>query len=118
MKPFFAAVIVAVAATAASGQQDFWKESDLIQPETLAARLSDASAAKPSIFYVGFPVLYHSAHIPGAVLAGPASKAEGLEALKQTVAKLPRTSEIVIYCGCCPFDRCPNVRPAYTELLR
>jgi len=22
----------------------------------------------------------------------------------------------VIYCGCCPFDHCPNIRPAYTAL--
>jgi thiosulfate/3-mercaptopyruvate sulfurtransferase len=24
---------------------------------------------------------------------------------------------VVIYCGCCPFSRCPNVRPAF-ELLK
>ena len=55
---------------------------------------------------------------PGAVMVGPASKPDGLEALKLAVAKMPRKSEIVIYCGCCPFDRCPNVRPAYAELLK
>ena len=24
---------------------------------------------------------------------------------------------MIIYCGCCPFRRCPNVRPAF-ELLK
>jgi hypothetical protein len=23
---------------------------------------------------------------------------------------------VVIYCGCCPLDKCPNVRPAFTLL--
>lgn len=93
-------------------QPDPWKDSDLLPPETLAARLTSA-AGKPVVLYVGFPVLYRSAHIAGAELAGPASKPEGLELLKQIAAKLPRDGEVVLYCGCCPWDRCPNVRPAY-----
>jgi thiosulfate/3-mercaptopyruvate sulfurtransferase len=29
---------------------------------------------------------------------------------------LPRSTNLVIYCGCCPFEKCPNVRPAFTAL--
>jgi rhodanese-related sulfurtransferase len=94
---------------------DPWKNSDLMEPEALAARLKTA-AEKPAILYVGFPVLYRGAHIPGAVLAGPLSKPEGVEALKQAVAKLSKESSIVLYCGCCPFTKCPNVRPAFRIL--
>jgi thiosulfate/3-mercaptopyruvate sulfurtransferase len=94
---------------------DPWKDSDLIQPQALAARLT-GSAPKPKILYVGFPILYRGAHISGAELAGPASKPEGLELLKQTAAKLSRTEELIIYCGCCPWDHCPNVRPAFRLL--
>jgi thiosulfate/3-mercaptopyruvate sulfurtransferase len=94
---------------------DPWKDPDLMQPSALAARLT-ASEPKPAIWYVGFPVLYRSAHISGAELAGPASKPEGLERLKQMAAKLPRDQELVIYCGCCPWDQCPNVRPAFRAL--
>src|SRR5271167_1905624 len=97
---------------------DPWNNSDLIQPEALAARLTDSTAPKPPIIYVGFPVLYRSSHIPNAILAGPVSKPEGMEALRQAVAKLSHDAEIVIYCGCCPFDRCPNVRPAFSELRK
>jgi thiosulfate/3-mercaptopyruvate sulfurtransferase len=25
---------------------------------------------------------------------------------------MPRTNLIVLYCGCCPWDHCPNVKPA------
>src|SRR6476660_1041526 len=95
---------------------DPWKESDLIQPSTLAATLK-APGDKPTILYVGFPVLYRGAHIPGAVLAGPVGKPEGVEALKQAVAKLSKDASIVLYCGCCPFTKCPNVRPAF-QMLR
>jgi thiosulfate/3-mercaptopyruvate sulfurtransferase len=88
-------------------------EMALVQPAELAAGL----AAKPAIFQVGPNVLYRSKHIPGALYAGPGSKAEGLALLKTAVEKLPRTREIVIYCGCCPWDHCPNVKPAM-ELLQ
>lgn len=94
---------------------DPWQPADLLPPSELAARLT-ASAPKPKILYVGFPILYKSARVPGAVLAGPASKPEGLEQLKQIAAKLPRDQELIIYCGCCPWDHCPNVRPAFRAL--
>jgi hypothetical protein len=29
---------------------------------------------------------------------------------------VPRSANLVIYCGCCPFDHCPNIRPAYKAL--
>ena len=35
----------------------------------------------------------------------------------RTRSRLSRDREVVIYCGCCPFRRCPNVRPAF-ELLK
>ena len=86
-----------------------------IEPKDLAAQLR-ANSAKPALFHVGFAVLYRGKHIPASVYAGPGSKPEGLDALKQAVASLPHDREIVIYCGCCPFDRCPNVRLAVALL--
>jgi thiosulfate/3-mercaptopyruvate sulfurtransferase len=50
------------------------------------------------------------------VFAGPGSKDEGIADLKKAVAGQPRTREIVLYCGCCPFDKCPNIRPAFAAL--
>jgi thiosulfate/3-mercaptopyruvate sulfurtransferase len=89
----------------------------LIQPKDLAAELSaGGNAPKPVVLQVGPNVLYRSKHITGAGYAGPAAKPDGLELLKNSVAKLPRDREIVLYCGCCPWDRCPNVRPAIEAL--
>lgn len=107
--------MVALTTLGLSAQTDPWSSSDSLQPSALAARLK-ASGQKPAILYVGFPVLYRSSHIPGAQLVGPASKPEGLQQMKDFVARLPRDADIVIYCGCCPWDHCPNVRPALRAL--
>jgi thiosulfate/3-mercaptopyruvate sulfurtransferase len=91
-------------------------EMSLIQPQDLAAELR-AKGTAPAVFQVGPNVLYRSKHIPGAVYAGPGSSAEGLGMLRAAVEKLPRDREIVLYCGCCPWDHCPNVKPAM-DLIR
>jgi rhodanese-related sulfurtransferase len=93
---------------------DPWEPSVIIKPADLAERLK--AGDKPVILYVGFPVLYKGAHIPGAEFAGPCSKPEGLAALAKAASALPHDKEIVIYCGCCPFVKCPNIRPAYSAL--
>ena len=88
----------------------------LVQPKEVAEQVA-AKGAHPAIFQVGPLMLYRAKRIPGAVYAGTASKPEGLEALKQAAGKLPRDREIVLYCGCCPWNNCPNVKPA-VEALR
>ena len=60
--------------------------------------------------------MYNSGHIPGALFGGPASSSAGLDTLKRAVEKIPKNRDIIIYCGCCPWEACPNVRPAL-ELL-
>jgi rhodanese-related sulfurtransferase len=87
----------------------------LVQPPELAARL--AGKAAPAVFMVGPNVLYRSKHIPGSVYAGPGQSEAGLAILKAEAGKLARDREVVVYCGCCPWDRCPNVKPA-VELLK
>jgi len=88
------------------------KAKDLKAPATLAAALRDEKAAKPVIFNIG-----SAPQIKSAILIGPVTTAKNLETFKQELAKLPKDKEIVIYCGCCPFQRCPNARPAL-ELVK
>ena len=93
-----------------------WSDSDLIQPKALADRLASNKGAKPTLLHVGFNVLYRSKHIPGSVYAGPGNKPEGLDVLKKAVAALPKDREIIVYCGCCPWVQCPNMKPAFALL--
>ena len=90
-------------------------QTSVVQPKELDARLR-AKGEQPAILYVGFAAGYRAGHIPGAVLAGPAESAEGLNTLRAVAMGLPLDREIVVYCGCCPWDSCPNVRPALASL--
>lgn len=91
-------------------------EASLIHATELAAALAGPTAQRPVVLHVGFHVLYKSGHIAGSRYIGPASKPEGLQALRDAVRKLPRTKPVVLYCGCCPWTDCPNVRPAYAAM--
>jgi hypothetical protein len=93
-----------------------WTAADLVQPADLVKELDGASDSKPTVVCVGFPFLYRTGHVPQAVLHGPARTAEGLAELRAWAKDLPRTTHVVIYCGCCPLTQCPNVSPAVTAL--
>ncbi len=109
MKPVLFAMLLTLAAASAA-------DTPLIQPAELASMISSHSS-QAAIIHVGPGFLYRGKHIPGSIYAGQASKPEGLDALKQAVAKLPHDRQIYLYCGCCPWDHCPNIKPA-AELLR
>lgn len=95
-----------------------WNAAQVAPPNEVAAMLQRKAGAKPVILQVGFAVLYRSEHIPGSMYAGPASTPAGLQTLKQAVAKLPKNTDIYLYCGCCPMSKCPNIRPAFEALRK
>jgi thiosulfate/3-mercaptopyruvate sulfurtransferase len=90
--------------------------AQLIQPEALNGLLSTHAADKPLVLQVGSHVLYAEAHIPGSKYGGPGSQPSGLELLTSITAKLSKDQPIVLYCGCCPWNRCPNLEPAFQKL--
>ena len=108
MRKILLAVVVLTASLLAG---DVWQSKDLVQPKDVAADIKS-----PLLLYVGFPVLFRAAHIPGSVYAGPGSKTEGIEMLKKAVEGQPKNRAIIVYCGCCPWEKCPNMRPAFTAL--
>jgi hypothetical protein len=95
---------------------DPWSAAQIIQPADLARELGDKNGTPPTVVYVGFRTLFAGGHIPGATFHGSASTEQGLADLKKWADTLPRSTNLVIYCGCCPFDKCPNIRPAFTAL--
>lgn len=97
-----------------AAEADPWPRTALLEPAELARWITQGAPA--AVVYVGPPSLARAGHIKGAVLHGPASQASGLADLKQWADTQPRSTVLVIYCGCCPFDQCPNVRPAYRAL--
>jgi hypothetical protein len=85
----------------------------MMTPEDLSQLLK---SSKPLVLQIGPRSLYDQAHISGAEYVGATSTPEGLDALRVRVKSEPKDKVIVLYCGCCPWNRCPNVHPAYKEL--
>jgi len=88
-----------------------WTNDQLIEPAGLSAAIK-ANKEIPVILSIG----------PGAIIphsrdVGMIKEAENMTKFKDQLADLPKDTAIVVYCGCCPFERCPNVRPAI-QLLK
>ena len=83
-----------------------WTKDQLIEPSELSAIIKSHKNL-PLIFSVG-----RGAIIPSSKDIGMVRDSENLQKLKEQLAGLSKDTAIVIYCGCCPFEHCPNVRPA------
>jgi thiosulfate/3-mercaptopyruvate sulfurtransferase len=90
--------------------------AQLLQPAELMQILRSSNGEQPLILQVGSRVFYAEAHIPGSEYVGAGGQDSGLQALQERVRGLERSRFLVIYCGCCPWDKCPNIRPAYQQL--
>ncbi|MFI5097303.1 MAG: rhodanese-like domain-containing protein [Candidatus Acidiferrales bacterium] len=110
-----AAALLLVSRVSLRAATDPWTSSQTVQPADLLKELGDSKSA-PAIVFVGFNRLYTAGHIKGAQNHGMAGSEAGLQELKAWASSLPRSTKLVIYCGCCPMDRCPNLRPAFTAL--
>jgi len=99
----------------AQNQANPWSVSQTVQPGDLLKELSDPKTA-PTVLFVGFHRLYAAGHIKGAQYHGTGGSAEGMAQTKSWAESQPRSANLVIYCGCCPMERCPNLRPAFTAL--
>ncbi|WP_159477051.1 rhodanese-like domain-containing protein [Dyadobacter sp. 3J3] len=91
-------------------KQEPWNPFQLMEPRNLAEILADPSQ-HPLIISIG-----PSGLIKGAIAANPAKEKENLEGLREMLLNEPKERNVIIYCGCCPFKDCPNIRPAFTLL--
>jgi rhodanese-related sulfurtransferase len=91
-------------------------EAKWLQPEVLIHLQQSKGVDKPLILQVGSHMLFAQAHIPGSEYIGPGSQPAGIQQLQNRVSALSRKKLIVIYCGCCPLNRCPNLGPAFAKL--
>lgn len=90
---------------------DPWTQDQLLEPTELARSINDPHSPQFLVFSVG-----PGAVIKGSVDIGPAREKENLAKLRAQLKTLPKDANVVIYCGCCPFAKCPNVRPAFNLL--
>jgi thiosulfate/3-mercaptopyruvate sulfurtransferase len=98
------------------GQASSIPTAQLINAEDLVKVVQAKGADKPLMLQVGSRVLFEQAHIPGSEYAGPANMDAGLQTIRKRVESVPKNKSIVLYCGCCPWSHCPNVKPAFDAL--
>jgi hypothetical protein len=109
------AIFLFAFAACAQHSPDPWTDSQTVQAAELNKELSNPKTA-PTVLFVGYQRLFTAGHIKGAQFHGSGGSADGLAQIKAWAAPLPRSINLVIYCGCCPMEHCPNVRPAFTVL--
>jgi hypothetical protein len=105
-----AASLLGVACVHAPGEDP--APEQLVPIDQVAGALQAPEADRPVVLFVGFHNLFEESHIPGAIDLGPGTTPEGLAALERELRSLAPDREVLIYCGCCPADHCPNIRPA------
>lgn len=92
-------------------QAEPWTSSQLMPPERLASIIEDPGDIDPLIICIGPGAL-----IKGSVDVGQTRDKESMEKLRTLLSGEAKDRDIVIYCGCCPFKDCPNIRPAFSLL--
>lgn len=95
----------------AQQNQEPWNSNQLLEPATLASKISQNQTDNLLIVSVG-----PDAVIKGSVDIGATHEQENIKKLKSYLKNVPKDKEVIIYCGCCPFDKCPNIRPAFKVL--
>lgn len=88
-----------------------WTSKQLMPPELLAKKIENDQAKDILILSIGDDPI-----IKGSIDIGAAKEQQNIQKLKEYLKKVPKDKQIVIYCGCCPFSRCPNVRPAFRTI--
>jgi hypothetical protein len=107
----FAYITTAFQSVTAKNEGEPWTKQQLLEPTDLAKTINNTKSAQPMIYCVG-----PQAVIKNSIDIGSAQVPSNLINFKQQISRLPKNANIVIYCGCCPFDVCPNVRPAVNIL--
>jgi len=111
-KSLLAVVIASLSISALAFQASQIAPAHTITVDDLVKILNSPQSDKPLLIHVGSHVLYTQAHIPNSEYIGPTSDPAALQRLRSRVESLPRNKSIVLYCGCCPWTHCPNMKPA------
>ena len=113
LTPYFSFIMLILFSITIQAQttKEPWTDSQLMPTKELADQINAADKSQPLIINIG-----PQAVIKGSVDVGPGKEKTNIKALEKMLAKQDKNKEVVIYCGCCPFEKCPNIRPAFNQL--
>jgi thiosulfate/3-mercaptopyruvate sulfurtransferase len=105
-------LIILIIASVGLFQAPTWKKEQLMPTKELADKINSNAKDKPLIFNVG-PM----ENIKGAQAVGAATNATFSSKLMSFLTMENKTRSVVVYCGCCSYSSCPNIKPAYDILI-
>lgn len=112
MKLLVTLVFICAGLYSSYAQAPLWKKEQLMSTKELADKITTNAKDKPLVFNVG-PM----DNIKGAVAMGAATNVTFADKMKSTLAMENKTKAVVVYCGCCSYSSCPNIKPAYDILM-
>lgn len=112
MKILFTLVFICTGLYNSYAQAPTWKKEQLMSTKELADKITTNAKDKPLVFNVG-PM----DNIKGAVAMGAATNITFSDKMKSTLAMENKSKSVVVYCGCCSYSSCPNIKPAYDILM-
>lgn len=112
MKTIFTLLLITSGLVSSYAQAPVWKKEQLMPTKELADKITTNAKDKPLIFNVG-PM----ENIKGAQAVGAATNATFSTKILSYLTMESKTKPVVVYCGCCSYSSCPNIKPAYDILL-
>lgn len=91
---------------------DPWIPQQLMSTKTLADRIIQNKMKNTIVVNIG-----PDAVIKNSYNAGAGSDSKNIEKLQTYLKNISKDKEVVLYCGCCPFEKCPNIRPAFKAVI-
>jgi rhodanese-related sulfurtransferase len=92
-------------------KQNPYSQDKLISPAELAKILVNPKTRQPVIFNVGSMPL-----IKGAQSGGMGYSDDSMKEFKEKLLKVDKNEAVIIYCGCCKMENCPNVKLPFQYL--
>ena len=93
-------------------QTPLWSKEQLMPTKELADKINANAKDKPLVLNVG-PM----EAIKTSVEVGRATSVTGIEKIKSTLGMENKNRMVVVYCGCCSYASCPNIKPAYDAVV-
>lgn len=92
-------------------QPNSFKAEQLMQPAKLNELYSKPLSAQPLILNMGV-----ERNIKNAVEVGIVSSPSKYQKLVEAMKNTPKDRDVVVYCGCCKLEDCPNIPVALEKL--
>lgn len=113
MKKIITLALLTLTIGFASAQQNEWKKEQLMPTAEMAEKIkANNPKDKPLLFNVG-PM----ENIKGAVFVGRGTSVSSIDKMKGTLSMENKNRTVVVYCGCCSYASCPNIKPAFDALI-